>query len=80
VSLEFPGKTIDRREVEDISVHLRENSIRLLSLRGCTMKDEAFAEICHALEATSSLQHLNLNINVVHNSYRYNVQQEMHRR
>lgn len=34
------------------------------------MKDEAFAEICHALEATSSLQHLNLNINVVHNSYR----------
>lgn len=70
VSLEFPGETVDHREVDDIAGHLRGNSIRLLSLRGCSMKDESFSEICRALEASSSLEHLNLNINVVNSTYR----------
>ncbi|EPY76696.1 hypothetical protein CB1_001402075 [Camelus ferus] len=52
-------------EVRDICRGLRDNAVRLLSLRGCRLCDRDFGRICRALAGATSLAQLNLNLGVV---------------
>ncbi|MBW01239.1 Leucine-rich repeat-containing protein 73, partial [Eschrichtius robustus] len=59
------GEPLSGAEVRDICRGLRDNAVRLLSLRGCRLCDRDFGRICRALAGATSLAQLNLNLGVV---------------
>ncbi|XP_008123518.1 leucine-rich repeat-containing protein 73 isoform X1 [Anolis carolinensis] len=66
-SIQISGETLSGAEIRDICDSLRENSIKLLSLRGCRLSDRDFGRICRGLAQSHSLAQLNLNLGIVSN-------------
>uniref|UniRef100_A0A8C5RV21 Leucine rich repeat containing 73 n=1 Tax=Laticauda laticaudata TaxID=8630 RepID=A0A8C5RV21_LATLA len=66
-SIQISGETLSSAEIRDICQSLRENSIKLLSLRGCQLSDRDFGRICKGVAESHSLAQLNLNLGIVSN-------------
>ncbi|XP_077668023.1 leucine-rich repeat-containing protein 73 isoform X2 [Eretmochelys imbricata] len=66
-SIQISGETLSSAEIRDICESLRENSVRLLSLRGCQLSDRDFGRICRGVAESHSLAQLNLNLGIVSN-------------
>ncbi|XP_002164479.1 leucine-rich repeat-containing protein 73 isoform X1 [Hydra vulgaris] len=64
-SVQILGEDVGDIDVRDMCDSLRANSIRLLSLRGCRMKDYNFKKLMESLKVNSSLAHLNLNLGLI---------------
>ncbi|XP_038617196.1 leucine-rich repeat-containing protein 73 isoform X2 [Tachyglossus aculeatus] len=64
-SIQISGEPLSGAEVRDICRGLRDNAVRLLSLRGCRLCDRDFGRICRALAGATALAQLNLNLGVV---------------
>nr|XP_033794952.1 leucine-rich repeat-containing protein 73 isoform X2 [Geotrypetes seraphini] len=64
-SIQISGETLSSTEVKDICEGLKENSVRLLSLRGCHLSDRDFSQVCRGVCQTHSLIQLNLNLGVL---------------
>ncbi|XP_069464914.1 leucine-rich repeat-containing protein 73 isoform X2 [Ambystoma mexicanum] len=64
-SIQISGESLSSAEVKDVCESLRENSVRLLSLRGCRLSERDFGRVCRGLAESHSLAQLNLNLGVV---------------
>ncbi|XP_070772595.1 leucine-rich repeat-containing protein 73 [Enoplosus armatus] len=64
-SIQITGETLSAAEVQDICESLKEDSVRLLSVRGCQLSDRDFGRICRSVAESRSLAQLNLNLGVV---------------
>ncbi|XP_008319940.1 leucine-rich repeat-containing protein 73 [Cynoglossus semilaevis] len=64
-SIQITGELLSAAEVQDICESLKEDSVRLLSVRGCQLSDRDFARICRSVSESRSLAQLNLNLGVV---------------
>lgn len=64
-AVQISGEDIGDVDTKDICDSLRNNSIRLLSLRGCQMNDNNFRKIMESFKDSTTLVHLNLNLGVV---------------
>ncbi|KAE8280923.1 Leucine-rich repeat-containing protein 73 [Larimichthys crocea] len=59
------GRVLSAAEVQDICESLKEDSVRLLSVRGCQLADRDFGRVCRSVAESHSLAQLNLNLGVV---------------
>uniref|UniRef100_A0A8C3VCG3 Leucine rich repeat containing 73 n=77 Tax=Neoaves TaxID=3078114 RepID=A0A8C3VCG3_CATUS len=66
-SIQISGETLSGAEIRDICESLRENSVRLLSLRGCQLSERDFGHVCRGVAESRSLAQLNLNLGIVSN-------------
>uniref|UniRef100_A0A4W4FPJ8 Leucine rich repeat containing 73 n=1 Tax=Electrophorus electricus TaxID=8005 RepID=A0A4W4FPJ8_ELEEL len=64
-SIQITGETLSGAEIKDICDSLKENSVRLLSVRGCQLSDRDFGRVCRGVSESHSLAQLNLNLGVV---------------
>eukprot|EP00112_Aurelia_sp_Birch-Aquarium-sp1_P007032 Seg1768.6 transcript_id=Seg1768.6/GoldUCD/mRNA.D3Y31 product="Leucine-rich repeat-containing protein 73" protein_id=Seg1768.6/GoldUCD/D3Y31 len=69
-SVQIAGEELGTLEIKDICESLKNNSIRLLSLRGCHMDDLNFQRLTESLKGNDSLAQLNLNLGVVNSKER----------
>ncbi|XP_029927147.1 leucine-rich repeat-containing protein 73 [Myripristis murdjan] len=64
-SIQISGELLSAAEVQDICESLKEDSVRLLSVRGCQLSDRDFGRVCRGVAESRSLAQLNLNLGVV---------------
>ncbi|XP_058652478.1 leucine-rich repeat-containing protein 73 isoform X1 [Onychostoma macrolepis] len=64
-SIQITGEALSGAEIKDICDSLKENSVRLLSVRGCQLSDRDFGRVCRGVAESHSLAQLNLNLGVV---------------
>lgn len=64
-SIQITGETLSGAEIKDICDSLKENSVRLLSIRGCQLSDRDFGRVCRGVAESHSLAQLNMNLGVV---------------
>ncbi|XP_049927637.1 leucine-rich repeat-containing protein 73 isoform X2 [Epinephelus moara] len=64
-SIQITGELLSAAEVQDICESLKEDSVRLLSVRGCQLSDRDFGRVCRSVAESHSLAQLNLNLGVV---------------
>ncbi|XP_053189463.1 leucine-rich repeat-containing protein 73 [Scomber japonicus] len=64
-SIQITGEQLSAAEVQDICESLKEDSVRLLSVRGCQLSDRDFGRVCRSVAESRSLAQLNLNLAVV---------------
>ncbi|XP_015218158.1 leucine-rich repeat-containing protein 73 isoform X3 [Lepisosteus oculatus] len=64
-SIQITGEALSGAEIKDICDSLKENSVRLLSVRGCQLSDRDFGRVCRGLTDCHSVAQLNLNLGVV---------------
>lgn len=64
-SIQITGELLSAAEVQDICESLKEDSVRLLSVRGCQLSDRDFGRVCRSVAESCSLAQLNLNLGVV---------------
>ncbi|MBN3297070.1 leucine-rich repeat-containing protein 73 [Amia ocellicauda] len=64
-SIQITGEALSAAEVRDICDSLKENGVRLLSVRGCQLSDRDFGRVCRGVAESRSLAQLNLNLGVV---------------
>ncbi|XP_030012061.1 leucine-rich repeat-containing protein 73 [Sphaeramia orbicularis] len=64
-SIQITGELLSAAEVQDICESLKEEGVRLLSVRGCQLSDRDFAHVCRSVAESRSLAQLNLNLGVV---------------
>ncbi|KAG7512649.1 leucine-rich repeat-containing protein 73 [Solea senegalensis] len=64
-SIQITGEMLSAAEVQDICESLKEDGVRLLSVRGCQLSDRDFGRICRSVAESHSLAQLNLNLGVV---------------
>ncbi|TMS04162.1 Leucine-rich repeat-containing protein 73 [Larimichthys crocea] len=64
-SIQITGELLSAAEVQDICESLKEDSVRLLSVRGCQLADRDFGRVCRSVAESHSLAQLNLNLGVV---------------
>uniref|UniRef100_A0A3B3SDA3 Leucine rich repeat containing 73 n=1 Tax=Paramormyrops kingsleyae TaxID=1676925 RepID=A0A3B3SDA3_9TELE len=64
-SIQITGEALSGAEIKDICDSLKENSVRLLSVRGCQLSDRDFGRVCRGVADSHSLAQLNLNLGVV---------------
>ncbi|XP_037394735.1 leucine-rich repeat-containing protein 73 isoform X2 [Pygocentrus nattereri] len=64
-SIQITGEALSGAEIRDICESLKENSVRLLSVRGCQLSDRDFGRVCRGVSESRSLAQLNLNLGVV---------------
>lgn len=69
-SIQITGEALSGAEIRDICDSLKENSVRLLSVRGCQLSDRDFGRVCRGVSESRSLAQLNLNLGVVSSSSR----------
>ncbi|CAB1425849.1 unnamed protein product [Pleuronectes platessa] len=69
-SIQITGEQLSAAEVQDICESLKEDSVRLLSIRGCQLSDRDFGRICRSVAESRSLAQLNLNLGVVSSTSR----------
>ena len=69
-SVQIAGEELSILEIKDICESLNNDSIRLLSLRGCRMDDSCFQKLTESLKGNDSLVQLNLNLGVVNSKDR----------
>ncbi|XP_041107856.1 leucine-rich repeat-containing protein 73 isoform X1 [Polyodon spathula] len=66
-SIQITGEALSGAEIKDICDSLKENSVRLLSVRGCQLSDRDFGRVCRGVAECHALAQLNLNLGVVSN-------------
>ncbi|XP_041105926.1 leucine-rich repeat-containing protein 73-like isoform X2 [Polyodon spathula] len=66
-SIQITGEALSGAEIKDICDSLKENSVRLLSVRGCQLSDGDFGRVCSGVAECHTLAQLNLNLGVVSN-------------
>ncbi|XP_061601368.1 leucine-rich repeat-containing protein 73 isoform X1 [Cololabis saira] len=64
-SIQITGELLSAAEVQDIVESLKEDGVRLLSVRGCQLSDRDFGRVCRGVAESHSLAQLNLNLGVV---------------
>lgn len=64
-SIQISGELLSPAEVQDICESLKEDGVRLLSVRGCQLSDRDFGHVCRGVAESRSLAQLNLNLGVV---------------
>ncbi|XP_051816319.1 leucine-rich repeat-containing protein 73 isoform X2 [Acanthochromis polyacanthus] len=64
-SIQITGELLSAAEVQDICESLKEDSVRLLSVRGCQLSDRDFGRVCRSVAESHSIAQLNLNLGVV---------------
>uniref|UniRef100_A0A3Q2EDI9 Leucine rich repeat containing 73 n=1 Tax=Cyprinodon variegatus TaxID=28743 RepID=A0A3Q2EDI9_CYPVA len=64
-SIQITGELLSAAEVQDICESLKEDGVRLLSVRGCQLSDRDFGRVCASVAESRSLAQLNLNLGVV---------------
>ncbi|KAM6956524.1 leucine-rich repeat-containing protein 73 [Aplochiton taeniatus] len=64
-SIQITGEALTGAEIKDICDSLKENGVRLLSVRGCQLSDRDFGRVCRGVAESHSLAQLNLNLGVV---------------
>ncbi|XP_056148297.1 leucine-rich repeat-containing protein 73 isoform X2 [Lampris incognitus] len=64
-SIQISGESLSGAEIRDICDGLKDNSVRLLSVRGCQLSDRDFGRVCRGVSESHSLAQLNLNLGVV---------------
>ncbi|XP_068590606.1 leucine-rich repeat-containing protein 73 isoform X3 [Cebidichthys violaceus] len=64
-SIQITGELLSAAEVQDICESLKEDGVRLLSIRGCQLSDRDFGRVCRGVAESNSLAQLNLNLGVV---------------
>ena len=64
-TVQMRGGTLSQVETEDVCHSLDSNSIRLLSLRDCKVKDQDFKRLMDSLGHCKSIMQLNLNLGLV---------------
>ncbi|KAM4591644.1 leucine-rich repeat-containing protein 73 [Odontesthes bonariensis] len=64
-SIQITGELLSAAEVQDICESLKEDGVRLLSVRGCQLSDRDFGRVCGGVAESRSLAQLNLNLGVV---------------
>uniref|UniRef100_A0AAY5L437 Leucine rich repeat containing 73 n=1 Tax=Esox lucius TaxID=8010 RepID=A0AAY5L437_ESOLU len=64
-SIQITGEALSGAEIKDICDSLKENSVRLLSVRGCQLSDRDFGRVCRGVAESHTLVQLNLNLGVV---------------
>lgn len=69
-TLQITGEDIREAEVKEICDSLDDNSIRILSLRGCRVHDDDFKKLMESLKECASLVQLNLNLGVCNGKHR----------
>ena len=69
-SVQIAGEELSHLEIKDICESLKNNSIRMLSLRGCQMDDSCFQKLTDSIKGNDSLAQLNLNLGVVNSKQR----------
>jgi len=69
-SVQISGEDIGDVESSDICSSLRQNTIRLLSIRGCRIQDKNFRQMMESIKENTSLSHLNLNLGIVNSKER----------
>lgn len=69
-TLQITGEELREAEVRAICDSLDDNSIRILSLRGCRVHDEDFKKLMEGLKECDSLAQLNLNLGVCNGKHR----------
>lgn len=69
-TLQITGEEIREAEVKAICDSLDDNSIRILSLRGCRIHDDDFKKLMESLKECESLVQLNLNLGVCNGKHR----------
>lgn len=69
-SVQIAGEDLGNIEIKDICDSLKNNSVRILSLRGCRMDDSCFQKLTESLKGNDSLAQLNLNLGVVNSKER----------
>ena len=69
-TLQITGEDIREPEIKDICDSLEDNSIRILSLRGCRVRDDDFKMLMESLKECESLVQLNLNLGVCNGKHR----------
>ncbi|RXM30333.1 Leucine-rich repeat-containing protein 73 [Acipenser ruthenus] len=66
-SIQITGEALSGGEIKDICDSLKENSVRLLSVRACQLSDRDFGRVCGGVAQCHALAQLNLNLGVVSN-------------
>lgn len=69
-TIQITGEDLRDAEVKGICDSLHDNSIRILSLRGCKIHDEDFKKLMDSLKECESLAQLNLNLGVCNGKHR----------
>ena len=69
-TIQITGEDLTAVEVNDICNSLRNGSVSLLSLRGCTIDDTDFKHITDSLKINASLVQLNFSLGVLSNKQR----------
>jgi hypothetical protein len=69
-TVQITGESLGEPEVKNICESLRDNSIRLLSLRGCAVHDEDFKRLTESVKENESLVQLNLNLGICNGKHR----------
>lgn len=69
-TVQITGESLGEPEVKNICDSLRDNSIRLLSLRGCSVQDEDFKRLAESVKENESLVQLNLNLGICNGKQR----------
>ncbi|EDO33124.1 predicted protein [Nematostella vectensis] len=69
-TVQITGEELSEAEVKEVCDSLRDNSIRLLSLRGCVVQDEDFKKLAECLKENDSLAQLNLNLGICNGKHR----------
>ncbi|XP_038072834.1 leucine-rich repeat-containing protein 73-like [Patiria miniata] len=64
-TVQMSGENLSSTDARDISESLRQDSIKLLSLRGCRMADRHYRRMVDAVAGCKSISQLNLNLGVV---------------
>ncbi|KAM4607973.1 leucine-rich repeat-containing protein 73 [Polymixia lowei] len=75
-SIQITGEVLSGAEIQDICQSLKDNTVRLLSVRGCQLSDRDFSRVCRGVAESQSLAQLNLNLGVVSSSSRTRVLSE----
>lgn len=69
-TVQITGEELREAEVKGICESLNDNSIRILSLRGCRIHDDDFKKLMEDLKECESLAQLNLNLGVCNGKHR----------
>ena len=69
-TVQLHGDKLSSLEVKDICDSLDTHTIRILSLRGCTMSDKDFHRLAKSVADCKSVIQLNLNLGVVNSEQR----------
>ena len=69
-TVQITGESLGETEVQSICESLRDKSIRLLSLRECSVRDNDFKKLVDSVKENDTLVQLNLNLGICNGKQR----------